>query len=282
VWDVTQAPAAWATVGGGQIPLPWRHPAFRWTLAGAGVIAALLAVFWESVSAGLLDAEFAIAGLLPGEWIQGAVWFVLPGVALAAGLLASVSPCVLPLIPLNVALIGASEATGRRAASLSARFVVGAALVLAWLGLAADLAGWLLIEQRGWVLLAAGALTMALALIFLEILPLPFAGRAPGAAGPLGPMAAGAAFALVTTPCASPLLAAVLAAAGSRGVLGLSAVTMVAFSLGYTGLVFAAGVFGGSVVKRLRLRRFDAPRAAAGALLLVLGLGFAASGFAWF
>jgi cytochrome c-type biogenesis protein len=282
VWGVTQALTASADVAPGADRRPWRHPAFLWSLVGAGLTAALVAYSWESVSARLLDAEFAIAGLLPEQWIQGAAWFVLPGVALAAGLLASVSPCVLPLVPLNVALIGASRATGWRAASLSARFVLGAALVLAWLGLAADLAGWLLIEQRGWVLLAAGLLMVTLALVFLEILPLPFAGRSPGGAGPLGPTAAGAAFALITTPCASPLLAALLAAAGSRGELGLSAVAMVAFALGYTGLVFAAGVWGGSVVGRLRRRSFDAPRAVAGALLLVLGLGFAASGFAWF
>lgn len=87
---------------------------------------------------------------------------------------------------------------------------------------------------------------------------------------------------VLTTPCASPLLAAVLAAAGSSGVLGLSAVTMVCFALGYTGLVFTAGVFGGSLVKHLKGRRFEAPRAAAGALLLALGLSLAVSGLAWF
>jgi cytochrome c-type biogenesis protein len=282
VWIVTQASTTSFIAGEGEGLRPWRLPAFRWTLIGAGVTAALFAVSWESASAGLFELEFAIAGLFPEEWVQEAAWFVLPGVALAVGLLASVSPCVLPLIPLNLALIGATGATGRRAASISARFVVGAALVLAWLGLAADLAGWLLIEQRGWVLLATGALMLGLALVYLEILPLPFAGRAPGGARPLGPMGAGASFALVTTPCASPLLAAVLAAAGSSGVVGLSAVTMVAFALGYTGLVFAAGVYGGPLVKRLSPGRFDAPRAAAGALLLVLGLGFAISGLAWF
>jgi cytochrome c-type biogenesis protein len=263
-------------------PRPWQHPAFRWTLAGAGLLAALLVAFWEPLSASLYEMELAVAGLLPERWIHGATWLALPVVALGAGLLASISPCVLPLVPLNVALIGAAEATGWRAVSLSGRFVAGAALVLAWLGLAADLAGWLLIDQRGWVLLAAGMLMTAMGFVALEILPLPFAGRAPGGARRLGPLGAGAAFALITTPCASPLLAAVLAAAGTRGALGLSALTMIAFAVGYTGLVFAVGVFGGSLVKRLRLRSFDAPRAAAGALLLVAGLGFVWSGLAWF
>jgi cytochrome c-type biogenesis protein len=279
---VTGALAASSQLGEVQHPRPWQHAAFRWTLAAAGLAAALLVAFWQPLSATLYEVEFAVAGLLPERWIHGASWLALPAVALGAGLLASLSPCVLPLIPLNVALIGASEATGWRAVSLSGRFVVGAALVLAWLGLAADLAGRLLIDQRGWVFLAVGALITGLGFVSLEILPLPFAGRAPGGARRLGPVGAGAAFALITTPCASPLLAAVLAAAGTRGVLGLSGVTMIAFAVGYTGLVFAVGVFGGSLVKRLRLRSFDAPRAAAGALLLVAGLGFVVSGLAWF
>ena len=73
-----------------------------------------------------------------------------------------------------------------------------------------------------------------------------------------------------------------LAAAGTRGVLGLSGITMIAFAVRYTSLVFVVGVFGGSLVKRLRLRSFDAPRAAAGALLLVAGAGFVIAGLAWF
>ena len=265
-----------------ELPRPWQHPAFGWTLAAAGLVAALLVAFWEPLSAALYQVEFAIAGLLPEAWIGGAAWFALPAIALGAGLLASMSPCVLPLVPLNVALIGASEATGWRAVSLSGRFVLGASLVLAWLGLAADFAGWLLIAQRGWILLAAGTLMTALGFVSLEILPMPFAGRGPGGAPRLGPQGAGAALALITTPCASPLLAAVLAAAGTRGVLGLSGITMIAFAVGYTSLVFVVGVFGGSLVKRLRLRSFDAPRAAAGALLLVAGVGFVISGLAWF
>ena len=67
-------------------------------------------------------------------------------------------------------------------------------------------------------------------------------------------MKTGAAFSLVTTPCASPLLGAVLAAAAARGVRGLSVATMLGFALGYTTLVFAAGAFGGSLVGRLRRR----------------------------
>jgi cytochrome c-type biogenesis protein len=234
------------------------------------------------VSARLFGLEFDGAGWLPQGAIEGAAWFLLPAIGLGCGLLASFSPCILPLVPLNVAAIGASEATGARAVSLSARFVFGAALALAALGLAGDLGGFLLIEQRGPVLLLAGIALVYFGLVALEVAPVPFAGRGVGAGRKLGPIAAGAAFSLVTTPCASPLLAAVLAAASAQAIPGLGVASMVGFALGYTALVFAGGVFGGTLSRRLRRYSFEAPRAVAAALLIVAGLGFAAAGLAWF
>jgi cytochrome c-type biogenesis protein len=264
-------------------PVPlWQHTAFRWTLGLSSAAALALALGWDGVSDALYRAEFALADALGEAWIRDAAWLALPAVGVGAGLLASLSPCILPLVPLNAAYIGAAEAQGWEALQLSARFVVGAALALAVLGLAGDLAGVLLIEQRGPVLLGAGLCMLGLSLVSLELLPLPFAGQSLGGTRRLGALGAGAAFSVVTTPCASPLLAALLAASAAQGIPGLTVASMVGFALGYTALVFAAGVFGGGLVQRLKRIGFDAPRAAAGALLLVLGLGFVATGVAWF
>jgi cytochrome c-type biogenesis protein len=265
------------------VPAPlWRHPAFLGPLLAAAAVALTLPLWWESASAALFDLEFAVAAVIPQSVIADAAWFLLPPLGLAAGLLASFSPCILPLIPLNVAAIGASEVRGWRAAALSARFVGGAAFALALLGLFGDLAGFLLVEQRGPVLVAAGLAMLVFGLVALEVLPLPLAGRSPGGGRRLGPFAAGAVFSLVTTPCASPLVGAVLAAAGAWSVPGLAAASMACFAVGYTALVFAAGVFGGALLDALRRRSFDAPRAASAALLLVLGIAFTATGIAWF
>ena len=278
---MSEASAAPASVAREPLPL-WRHPAFRWPLFVAALAALSLSVWWSPISSLLFDLEFALADLLPEESISGSAWLLLPLIALFCGLLASISPCILPLIPLNVAAIGAVEATGWKAAALSGRFVLGAALALSVLGLAGDLAGFLLIEQRGPVLLLAGLAMLYLGLAALGAAPIPFAGRAAGAGRRLGPFAAGAAFSLITTPCASPLLAAVLTAASAAAVPGLSVASMLAFAVGYTALVFIMGVFGGTLVKRIREHSFEAPRAAAAALLLVTGATFAATGIAWF
>lgn len=260
----------------------WRHPAFLWTLAGSVLLALALGSSWGPISDALSDVEFAIAGTFGEGWITEAAWLALPVVGLAAGLLASLSPCILPLVPLNVAYIGAAEATGWAAVALSGRFVLGAALALAALGLAGDLAGVLLIEQRGPVLISAGVLMLYLGLASLELVPLPFSGSGVGGSRKLGAVGAGAAFSLITTPCASPLLAALLATATAQSVPGLTVASMISFAVGYTALVFVAGAFGGGLVARLRGHTFEAPRAASGALLLVAGLGFASVGVAWF
>lgn len=264
-------------------PAPlWRHPAFATTLTLAGAAAAAMPWWWPPASAVLTALEFGLAERLGGDGgLAGVAWFLLPLAGVGAGLVASVSPCILPLVPLQVAAIGAAEATGRRAVALSLRFVLGAALALTALGLFGGLAGWLLVEQRGFVLLLAGAALLYLGLSLLELAPLPFAGRDVAGGRRLGPIGAGAAFALVTTPCASPLLGGVLAAAVASGRPGLPAATMFGFALGYTALVLVAGVVGGAFVGRLRRRSFAAPRAASAAALLVAGGSLLWGGLRW-
>lgn len=270
-----------STLAAGPDVRVWRHPAFTWTLGVAASAAALLLVAGERALLWLTRLEFAMAGWLPESLIGGASVFALPLVGFVAGLLASVSPCILPLVPLNVALIGAAGASRRESISLSLRFVLGASVALAVLGLATDLAGWILIEQRGVVLIAAGLIMVALAAMALEIVPVPLAGRAVGGTRRLGPVLAGAAFSLVTTPCASPLIGGLLAAALAKGTPGLGAGVMIAFGLGYTALVFVAGVFGGGLIGRLRQRSLVAPRAISAALLLVAGLVATWAGWSW-
>ena len=278
---MTSAEVAAGHPSGEPLPL-WRERAFGWSL-GLAALAALTAPLWWGPLSGLLyDAEFGIAELVPQDWIAGANWMLLPALGFAAGLLASLSPCVLPLVPLNVAYIGAADSSGGRALALSARFVLGAALALSVLGLFGDLAGVLLIEQRGPMLIGVGLLLLYLGLATVEIAPVPFAGRSIGGSRKLGAFGAGAVFALVTTPCASPLVGSVLAAAAAQGVPGLGVVSMASFALGYTAIVFAAGVFGGNLVQRLRGHSFAAPRAAAGALMLAAGASLAITGIAWF
>jgi cytochrome c-type biogenesis protein len=160
--------------------------------------------------------------------------------------------------------------------------VLGAVLVLTSLGIFGDLAGFLLIDQRGPLLLLVGISLVYFGFVALEVAPMPFDGRSGSGMSKLGPVGAGAAFSLVATPCASPLMAAVLAASTTQSQIGLGIISMASFSLGYTLLVFLGGVFGGGLAMRARQFSFAAPRAAAAALLLVAGMGCITAGAIWF
>jgi len=260
----------------------WQHPLFRWVLTLFATVALSAMFWWNSLEVVLHDAEIVAASAFD-TFALGSVSFVLlPVVGFAGGVLASFSPCILPLVPLNVAYVGAHEATGWRSLGLSLRFVAGAAAVLSLLGLFGDVAGLLLVEHRGIMLLVVGFALIYFGLVVSEAVPDLFRGRGIGIRRRLGPFGAGAAFSMVTTPCSSPILGAVLAAAAAHSVPGLGVATMISFSLGYTLLVFLGGLFGGGLVVWASRLRLAAPRAAAAALLVVSGFTLALTGVAWF
>ncbi len=276
--QVDGAPAGTAAAESTPRP-PHRHPVFRLVLAAGLALAVTAGWWWPPVETAFYALEAALTDLLPAGTVESAAWFLLPLIGLAGGLLASVSPCILPLVPLNAAYIGARGVPPRQAAAVSARFVLGAVVALSVLGLFADLAGAVFIEYRGPVRMAVGTILLVLGAMQAELLPMP---RLPAVGGGrrLGAVAAGAAFALITTPCASPILFGVLTAAGSQSVPGLSVATMGSFAVGYTALVFAAGVAGGRATERFR-RASRGVQATGAAVLVVAGVGFLLSGLAW-
>ena len=266
------------------LPL-WRHPAFLITLAAFGVLVLSVDFWLRPLEALIYDAEFLLAEWFAPDENASASFLqilLLPLLGFGGGLLASISPCVLPMVPLNLAYIGAHEASGWKAAALSLRFSMGAAAALSVLGLFGDVAGFLLIEQRGFVLLLAGLALTYFGLMVVEIAPDPIGGHDFAGSRRLGPFGAGAAFSVVTTPCTSPILGAVLVAIAANPTPGIGIATLVAFSFGYTLLVFLGGVFGGGLVAAAKQMNFAAPRAAAAGLLVASGLTFAWTGLAWF
>lgn len=280
----TGQPANTSDASDASLPL-WRHPVFLITLAVSGALALSVDFWWNPLEVLIYDAEFILA-----EWFalnespntSFLQILLLPLLGFGGGLLASISPCVLPMVPLNLAYIGTHEASGWRAAALSLRFSLGAAAALSVLGLFGDVAGFLLIEQRGSVLLLAGLALTYFGLMVVEIAPDPIGGR--DFVGPrrLGPFGAGAAFSVVTTPCTSPILGAVLVATAANPTPGIGVATLIAFSLGYTLLVFLGGVFGGGLVAAAKQMNFAVPRATAAGLLVTSGLTFAWTGLVWF
>ncbi len=210
--------------------------------------------------------------------------WLLIAFAFGGGLLASISPCILAMLPVNLSYIGTLNVKSRRAAVWNATgFVLGVVTILSIFGLFASVAGAVMVEWRGYINLVVGIIiiVMGLSISGLFHLPLPRSPISlPSFAGTYG---IGVTFALVSSPCASPVLFAVLAAAGATGSPVWSVVTMVAYALGYTAVIFAASLCAGLIkLTRQILVNAEIVMRVGGLALVLMGGYYVVSGVLWF
>ena len=165
-------------------------------------------------------------------------------VALVAGLLSFLSPCVLPIVPPYLAYmggvtVGEMRGSARGRAVLSAAFfVLGLSTVFLLLGLAASALGRAVLQWQGWFTTGAGLVVMVFGAHFLGVLRLPFLQReARLEAGDRGGSAFGAyvlglAFAFGWTPCLGPVLGTILGLAAVEASLPRGTALLAAYALG--------------------------------------------------
>ncbi len=178
-----------------------------------------------------------------------------------AGVLTSLTPCIYPMIPITVALVGGESAGTRsrwRPFALTLSYASGLALVYAALGVLAGLTGTLFgsVSTNPWLLFAMGNLLLIFALVMLDALPVPIperllrrateAGRSGGLAGAF---AMGAASGLVAAPCGAPVMAAVLTWVGTTKSATLGFLYLFDFSLGMCALLIVVGTFSGALAR---------------------------------
>lgn len=203
--------------------------------------------------------------------------------AFLGGLLASFSPCILALLPVNLSYLGTLNITSRRDAFVKAGlFVLGTVTILSLFGLVSSFATAVIVDFKGFIHVAVGAIILVMGLSFAGIfhLPLPQTHLSLPNAGPLG---VGMTFALVSSPCASPVLFAVLAAAAATGSQLLSVLTMVSYALGYTAVIFFSSLFTGLVKQsRTLLQHSDWVIRVGSGLLILAGGYYVVSGIRWF
>ncbi len=206
-------------------------------------------------------------------------------IAFAAGILSFLSPCVLPLIPSYLSLIGGvsvQELGERQRSKVFLRtllFVLGFSVVFIALGVLFSGTGGFFTGATQTVNIVAGTLVIILGLNFIFNFWkfLNFEKRMHMRSSPtgwLGALLLGMAFGAGWTPCVGPILASILFLAGSSaGVLQGTALLAV-YSLGL-GLPFVlAGLFFSQFLgARERMKRhFDTLRILSGAFLVFIGL----------
>lgn len=249
-----------------------------WIIAAIALIAVIISVTAWGPLGELFEHEVglwqnAIARRLQGP---GALtgWHLYP-VAFAGGLVASISPCILGMLPLNLSYIGAAKLTSRVAAfRVASLFVLGVIAVNVALGLTSSLFFALFVQYRAQVNIGVGVLSVVMGLWMAGLirLPTPQVGTRIPPGG--GSFIVGIAFALIASPCASPILVFVLGAVSLAGspVRAIGAMTL--YAVGYTLVLFLASLFAGVATASRRLLAHSAlvSRLAAAALV-VIGVG---------
>jgi thiol:disulfide interchange protein DsbD len=174
-----------------------------------------------------------------------------------AGVLTSLTPCVYPMIPITVGVIGGTAAgrSRRRTALLTLTYVSGVAAFYALLGLVAGLTGSLFgtVSANPWVRFATGNLLLLFGLAMLDAFPVSaphrltrWAGRLQGGSAP-SVFLLGATSGIVAAPCGAPAFAAVLTWVAGTGSAVLGFIYLFVFSLGMTVLLVAVGLFSGTL-----------------------------------
>jgi cytochrome c-type biogenesis protein len=211
----------------------------------------------------------------PGDLILSGSMLVAIPIALLAGIVTFVSPCVLPLVPGYLGYVSANVKS--RAVLGTLLFVFGFTTVFVLLGVLAGSASLVFLTREYWVQLILGALVALFGLAMMgqfgflqRTIKLPVSPKVGLAGAPL----LGLVFALGWTPCIGPTLSAVLVLASGSGDPIRGGVLAVAYSLGIgiPFLLIAAG-FGwaartvGFVKQNIRTINIFG-----GSLLVVLGL----------
>jgi cytochrome c-type biogenesis protein len=259
----------------------------KWLLFGGlallGLVLALLLT--GPISKGL-EHLISLAENRYQEWFSKqdtANPLVLMPLAFIGGLIASVSPCILALLPLNLSYIGTRNITSRGDAFIKAGlFVLGNVIILGLFGLVSSFAGAVMVEYRGHINVVVGAtiLIMGFGLLGLIKIPLPQINVDGSNFGPFG---VGLTFALVSSPCASPVLFAVLAAAGASGSQLLAVLTMASYAFGYTVIIFLASLLTGFAKQAKLLLNHSENITKFGSVALILaGIYYLVTGVQWF
>jgi cytochrome c-type biogenesis protein len=227
------------------------------------------------------------AGLLPAMLV-----------ALAAGVLSFLSPCVLPIVPPYLAYMGGismgemqSDRDAQRRVMLPALFfVLGLSTVFLFLGFAASAFGAFFLQHADWFNTLAGVIVMVFGAHFVGVYRIGFldrdmrmdAGDRGGSA--FGAYVLGLAFAFGWTPCIGPQLGAILSLAAGEASLvrGTTLLAVYAIGLGIPFLLVAAffprltGVMGWMKRHMERIERVM------GLMLWTIGLLMLTGGFSQF
>ncbi|EYT51832.1 cytochrome C biogenesis protein [Leucobacter sp. UCD-THU] len=205
-------------------------------------------------------------------------------IAVAAGLLSFLSPCVLPLVPGYLAYVGSTAGSAPGEKPARARMVLGSllfvagftAVLVAFLAAAGTVGVWLL-EWEQLITRLMGVFVIVMGLVFMGLfgaMQTTKKLRVKPKFGIVGAPLLGAVFAIGWTPCMGPTLTVIMGLSLQQGSVGRSVILALAYCLGL-GLPFILAAFGfGWMAQTMTFfkRHIRAVNLIGGALLILIGL----------
>ncbi|WP_291272693.1 cytochrome c biogenesis protein CcdA [Geothrix sp.] len=191
-----------------------------------------------------------------GQEHSGLVWSLL--LVFLAGMGASLTPCVYPMIPITMAIVGAKGGGKARGFALSAVLVLGMAVTYTTLGVLAAKSGAAFgaFAQKPAFLVPVSLLFAAFALslfgAFEIALPPSLAMKLQGDGsrkGFGGAFLMGLVLGPLSAPCVGPVIGAVLVGIAQQGVVWLGGLQLFVFALGMGVLFLAVGTFSAGLPK---------------------------------
>ena len=212
--------------------------------------------------------------------LSGGLWLAVP-IAIAAGLLSFLSPCVLPLVPGYLGYVsgvtsGRERTRGRMLAGVGL-FIAGFSLVFLAVSLLVGTVGMFVTQYTDVILRIAGVVVILMGIVFIGQVSFLQRTIKPGwqpRTGLIGAPLLGIVFAVGWTPCVGPTLIAVQSMALDQGDLGRALIIGLAYCIGlgipFLLVAIGFGWVGGSV--RWVKRHIRAVNIAGGVLLIIIGV----------
>ncbi|MFH1639619.1 MAG: cytochrome c biogenesis protein CcdA [Chloroflexota bacterium] len=213
--------------------------------------------------------------------IQNQGWLAFP-LCFLGGIISSTSPCALAIVPLVVGFVGGyAEGSGGKAVRYTLVFTLGLTITFAVLGIIAGALGRLLGDARAFWRYVLPVVAILLGIHLLGILNFGIAVPErflPKKKALIGALLLGLFFGLLLTPCATPVLAAILTFAATKKDIFYSGGLLLAYAAGHWMLVIAAGIstgFAEKIIQNRGISRITSySKKAAGIVLIAAGVYF--------